>query len=112
MKKLFFLLLLLGMAGAMQLKAQNMDSLVSRQIAIKMKDSLILSDVQTDSIFQIVWGARVQKKQVWSQYRGSSDLHARLKQEDDRRDLHILDIIGEERYVLYQQKKWLLLLTN
>jgi len=92
--------------------SQSIDSAVTRAFANKMKDSLSLTRAQADSIFRIFRASRIEKRQVWSQYRASGDLQKRMLQEDNRRDSLIKTIIGDEKYAFYIQRRWHFLTSN
>jgi len=108
----FILSVILLIIVSSQAISQSIDSAVTRTFANKMKDSLSLTRGQADSIFRIFRASRIEKRQVWSQYRASGDLQKRMLQEDNRRDSLIKTIIGDEKYTLYMQRRWHFLTSN
>lgn len=100
------------LATTFQAKSQDIDSVVAKTFANKLRDSLALTQSQTDSIYQISKALRIEKRDVWAQYKNSKDLNQRMLQEDEKRDSLFRNVLGDEKFTLYFQKRRQFLLAN
>jgi len=78
---------------------------VAARIADRMKDSLLLSTVQRDSVYAINLRLHTQKMAARQQYTEMEALRQAIQQVENTRDGLYRPVLGEEKYQLYKQKK-------
>jgi hypothetical protein len=102
-------LIFLGLCVTAQTPYEQLASKISQ----KMKDSLLLTEVQRQSIYQINLELHNQKSSVWQQYNGSDSLlRLNLQLIENKRDSLYMPVLTEEQQVLYKQKKKSLVNNN
>lgn len=112
MKKIYCLLLMLVFIINKETSAQsNTSSQLSTRIADRLKDSLTLTSVQRDSIYQVNQRLALQKATIRQTVTGDS-LRIRIQKIENTRDSLYKPILGEEKYLLYKSKKITLLNNN
>lgn len=106
MKKICLLLLLSSLLGAGNASAQSsVQTALAERIAGKLKDSLSLSGAQKDSIYAINMLLSNQKNNLRSIYQNFDSLQFYTQQVEHTRDSLYRPVLGEEKYLLYRQKK-------
>ncbi|HEX2846418.1 MAG TPA: hypothetical protein VHN59_07705 [Chitinophagaceae bacterium] len=106
MKKICFLLLVSSFARIENASAQSaMHTAVAERITGKLKDSLFLSNGQRDSIYAINMLLSGQKNNLRSIYQDMDSLQIYTQRVEHTRDSLYRPILGEEKYLLYKQKK-------
>ena len=104
MKKGFILFILLCCISAV--KAQTGPGVeVASRIADRMKDSLLLSNLQRDSVYAINLKLHTQKMAARQQYAEPEALRQAIQAVENARDSLYRPVLGEEKFLLYQQKK-------
>lgn len=112
MKKMFFFNLLLVLILNKGVHAQSdISAQLSARIADRLKDSLSLTSVQRDGIYQVNQQLALQKYNARQTVTGDS-LRLRIQKIENTRDSIYKPILGEEKYMLYRSKKILLLNNN
>lgn len=107
MKKLVIVLGVITIS-IVKVQAQNNSEAVqlAHKIAKKMKDSLDLSAQQRQQIYGINMQLHNQKQAVRQQYSGNDSLlTVNIRAVERQRDSLYRPVIGEEKYLRYQQKK-------
>ncbi|HYF33138.1 MAG TPA: hypothetical protein VD993_18565 [Chitinophagaceae bacterium] len=106
---MFFFLFVIAVTA----KAQSSPAtLVADKIAQKMKDSLNLNDVQKLLIYQInlqLHEAKMLKRQL---YAGTDSLGIHVQRVENTRDSLYRTVLNEEKYLLYKEKKRVLVSNN
>ena len=101
--------LLIGIAS----KAQSaVAARISEKIAQRMKDSLSLTDQQKDSIYSVNILLNYKKGQLRKQYADMDLLQLHFQQVERLRDSLYKTILGDEKYLLYKDKKRYLISNN
>lgn len=85
---------------------------MSAHIAQKLQDSLGLSMVQRDSLYALNNRLQSQKMQVRLQYAGTDSLGYYFQRIENTRDSLYRPVLGDAKYLLYQQKKRYLISAN
>ena len=102
--------LLLGYRGAAQATTSDEAAL---QLATRMRDSLMLSTTQYDSIYAINQQINQRNTAARLQYSQQSDsLQASLQRIEYSRDPLYRPVLGVDKYLLYKSKKRALLTGN
>lgn len=112
MKKLsllFCIVYLWHYAG--QAQSSQAEQQASR-IAQRMSDSLSLTSLQKDGIYAISLDLINQSQAVFAQSPPSDSLQARLQRIENKRDPLYLPVLGNEKYLLYKQRKRTLVYGN
>lgn len=105
MQKLFFLLLL-GFTFLGVNAQSNPAEQVAHKIADKMRDTLVLTDAQRGQLYGINMRLHQQKMQARQQHGNDQDVVGKaLQQVENTRDSLYKEVLTEQQYVLYQQKK-------
>lgn len=78
---------------------------LAAKIADRMKDTLLLTTVQRDSVYQINLSLHEQKMAVRSQQSDSETMRQRFQEIENTRDGRYRTVLGEEKFLLYKQKK-------
>lgn len=92
--------------------AQNTPEQLSQHIAQKMKDSLFLTDVQKQSVYEVNMQLYGQKLAVRQQYNHSDSLGLKLQRIENRRDTLYFPLLSPQQYQLYKEKKRALISNN
>jgi hypothetical protein len=87
------------------INAQTPGEQIANRIANKMKDTLQLSDSQRVQIYQINLQLNQQKANLRTQYTNIDSLRIKIQLVENNRDALYHDILSEEKYYLYLQKK-------
>lgn len=104
--------LLLVLFFKSELNAQSdISSQLSARIADRLKDTLTLTTVQRDSIYQVNQKLALQKATVRQTVTGDS-LRVRIQKIENTRDSLYKPILGDEKYLRYKSKKVTLLNNN
>lgn len=100
----------------LEIQAQSNDNAealnLSHRIAKKIKDSLDLSALQRQEIYQVNMDLYNQKQAIRLQNPPVDSLQPRIQRIENKRDALYLPIIGNEKYQLYLQKKGNLVNNN
>lgn len=92
---------------------QNPVEIYASKISTRMKDTLSLTDSQRQKIYTLSKELGEQQKNVWLQYPSSDSLVQRhIQQLENSRDDLYRPVLGEEKYLLYREKKRMLLNNN
>lgn len=106
MKKICLLLLVLSVCGIEKTSAQSsIQTALAERIAVRLRDSLSLSSAQKDSIYTINMLISNQKNALRSTYQDAETLQFHTQRVEHTRDSLYRPILGEEKYLLYRQKK-------
>jgi hypothetical protein len=107
MKKICLLLLVSAFFGKEHVSAQSsIQTALAERIAGRLKDSLSLSGAQKDSIYAINMLIANQKNALRSTYQSDPDaLQFHTQRVEHTRDSLYRPVLGEEKYLLYRQKK-------
>ncbi|HEX2847225.1 MAG TPA: hypothetical protein VHN59_11800 [Chitinophagaceae bacterium] len=106
MKKICLSLLVLSFWGFEHVSAQSsIQTALAERIAGRLKDSLSLTIVQKDSIYAINMLIANQKNALRSVYQDLDELQFHTQRVEHTRDSLYRPILGEEKYLLYRQKK-------
>ncbi|TXJ29019.1 MAG: hypothetical protein E6Q24_04905 [Chitinophagaceae bacterium] len=106
MKKIHLLLLVMSILGIEHVSAQSsIQTVLAERIAGRLKDSLSLSLVQKDSIYAVNMLISNQKNSLRSIYQNLDSLQFHTQRVEHSRDSLYRRILGEEKYLLYRQKK-------
>ena len=97
-----FLVLLVA---ANNVNAQSASEQIADKIAQKMKDSLSLSTQQKTQLYTINIQLSDQKASVRQQYTGTDSLRIKMQRVENSRDSLYRPVLGEEKFILYRQKK-------
>lgn len=104
---IFFLLI------AVISKAQSAAAMqVAEKIAQRMKDSLLLTDQQKDSIYSLNILLSNKKAQLRRQYTNMDSLEHHFQLVESSRDSLYRIVLGEEKYQLYKTRKRNLVKSN
>jgi len=101
--KIIFCIVVLLVSGI--LRAQTPAEEIANKIALKMKDSLQLTDSQRMQIYNINIQISQQKSNMRSLYTGSDSLRIKIQLVEYTRDGLYHAIMSDEKYLLYLQKK-------
>lgn len=99
-----FSLLFLSASLKAQSAADNAHR-ISDHIANKMKDTLLLTSQQKDSLYAINTLLHLKKNNIWQQYAASDSLRWHLRKVENTRDSLYKRILTISQFSLYQQKK-------
>lgn len=111
MKKIIFSFLILFVA-IQEAASQTPAEQLANKIAKKMKDSLSLSELQQNQVYEINLQLSEQKSTVRKEYRTSPVLATKIQQVENMRDSLYKEVLTEQQYVLYRQKKRKLVNNN
>lgn len=93
-------------------QAQNHPSeVVAARVADKMRDSLSLTLVQRDSVYNVHIYLYRQKKRVFESFADDA-VGGKLQQVENRRDSLYRPILSPQQYRQYKQKKRMLISAN
>jgi hypothetical protein len=104
MKNTFISFLFLSVISY-SVNAQTAAEQLADKIAVKMKDSLSLSSEQKGQLYTINIQLSNQKASVRQQYAGTDSLQLKMQRVENTRDSLYRSVLGEEKYLLYRQKK-------
>lgn len=110
MKKITLTLLLLAIIHV--LSAQSPAETMAQKIAVKMKDSLLLTETQQQNIYNINLQLHQLKAQAWQQYSNRDSLRVVVQRIENTRDSLYHGVLPAEKYTLYLQKKRVLVSNN
>jgi hypothetical protein len=110
MKKIFALLLVI-MCG-FSATAQSAGEALAGRVAQKMADSLALSAYQKTQIYQINMQLHSRKLVARQQYSSGDSLIRQIQMIENTRDSLYRPVLTEEKYLLYKQKKAILISNN
>lgn len=100
------IVLLVFITSALLCEAQSTPSeLLAQKIALKMKDSLLLSGIQKDQVYTINMQLHEQKTLARQQSPALDSLGLKIQRIENRRDSLYRGVLTEEQYILYRQKK-------
>jgi hypothetical protein len=108
-KKLLFCLILAFVCAYAQ--AQTPAQNLATKIARKMKDSLALNEEQKNNLYEINMLLHNQKMQVRSLYVVPDSVLHYLQAVENSRDSLYQPVLTEQQYILYKEKK-ILLVSN
>ncbi|MGN6292961.1 MAG: hypothetical protein ACTHMV_09480 [Chitinophagaceae bacterium] len=111
MRKIF-LILIAVVSGTTFVSAQSPTQQVAATIAQKMKDSLQLSESQRLQVFNLNIEIANQKTAQRQTHINSDSLGYYLQRVENTRDSLYRPVLGEEKYLLYKQKKRNLVSVN
>ena len=78
----------------------------AENISNRMKDSLILSEIQFNAIYQATYFIGKQKESIWLQYASSDSLRIYLQRIENKRDsLYMQSLNDIGKYQQYLEKK-------
>lgn len=103
MKKLFIVLLTIAIATGSQ--AQTVAEDIAGRIAKKMKDSLSLNETQRQQVYDINMRLTSQKQAARAASTDRDIVGKELQRIENTRDGLYQPVLGEEKYLLYKQKK-------
>lgn len=86
-------------------RAQSPAQKVAAAIAKKMQDSLDLTDSQSESIYSINMNLSNRKYEARQQISNRDSLTRKFQKIENSRDSLYLPVLGNEKYLLYKQKK-------
>jgi type IV pilus biogenesis protein CpaD/CtpE len=78
---------------------------VASRIAQKMKDSLVLTETQREQVYNVNIQLSNQKQAARASATDPDELGRQLQQIENTRDGLYQPILGEEKFMLYKQKK-------
>lgn len=110
--KQFMIVAFTVMTGLAAHSQTNNGEALSAHISNKMRDTLNLSPQQRQDVFNLNQQLHQQKQQVRLQYPGGDSLAWRLQQVERTRDSLYRPVLGEEKYLLYKQRKTQLISSN
>lgn len=87
-------------------------AILANKIAVKMKDSLLLTDGQKQQVYQLNLQLHQSKATVRQQYAGTDSLRLRVQWVENTRDSLYRGVLDSEQYQLYLQKKRNLINNN
>lgn len=109
----FLLMTIFFLVTTVTSKAQNsFATQIAEKIAQRMKDSLLLSDKQKDSIYSLNIRLNNEKAQLRSQYADMDSLQYHTQRVEASRDSLYRTVLDEEKYRLYKTKKRNLITNN
>jgi ribonuclease HII len=111
MKKILLLTCLLGMMTMAEAQTTPAVAMADK-IALKMKDSLNLTDHQKGQLFQINMQLHESKAAIYQQYTHGDSLRIHLQRIENSRDSLYRAVLNEEKYRLYRQRKQNLISNN
>lgn len=114
MKKHIYILIVTVLSINTVTSAQSSDysTQLSKRIADKLKDSLTLTAMQRDSIYAINQDIANQKKSIRKVVFSTDSLKQSFQRLEHQRDNMYLNVLGQEKYLLYKSKKAALLNNN
>ena len=113
MKKILFVLTLVFCASVLQAQEQNNPAAkLAHHIADKMKDSLGLTNLQRAQVFQINMDLYKQKLSARKKSTDRTVVGAEMQQVEKSRDSLYQQVLTEQQYALYKQKKRNLVTTK
>jgi hypothetical protein len=106
------LILIVAVAGNTIASAQAPAQQIATKISQKMKDSLQLSEGQRLQVFDLNIEIANQKMTQRQLHANSDSLRYYLQRVENMRDSLYRPVLGEEKYLLYKQKKTKLISNN
>lgn len=106
MKYIFFLIVVLYSMGSY---SQTPAEQLANNLADRFKDSLALTSQQRGLLYDVNISLHNQKQAVRAQYQQPDSLRFHFQRIENTRDSLYRPIIGEEKYILYKEKKRFLL---
>ena len=108
-----FILVFVFMVGSLSARSQvSPAATVADKIAQKMKDSLSLTTSQKDQIYQVNMQLQESKINARQQYTGTDSARIYVQRIENTRDSLYRPILGEEKFLLYREKKTNLVNNN
>lgn len=104
-----YILLIFTMLFSIESMSQSPIEQVASKLADKLKDSLTLSSQQRTQIFDINISLANQKMALRSQYNQPDSLRFYFQKIENTRDSLYRPVLGEEKFLLYKEKKRFLL---
>jgi hypothetical protein len=99
--------------SAMVICAQTPGEHLAEKVAKKMKDTLSLTEAQKGEIHAINLQLYTQKQMVFQKYTSAADsLRFYIQRIENTRDTLYSTVLSQEKYIVYKQKKILLLFDN
>jgi hypothetical protein len=111
MKKIF-LLFFLVIAANIVLRAQTPSEQLAEKISRKMKDSLSLTDAQKMLLYNINMNISNQKLALRQEVTNVDSLRSKTQRVENLRDSFYRQVLTEEQFTLYKQKKSRLINNN
>ena len=111
MKKLFMTLFAIFIFGTV-FSQTNPATEVADKIAVKMRDSLSLSDSAKNAIYNINMFLHSEKMSARQQFGATDSLGRKIQQVENTRDSLYRNVLNEEKFQLYIQKKRNLISNN
>jgi hypothetical protein len=93
-------------------KAQSNSEIIANKIALKMKDTLQLTDNQKQQIYQINIQLAKQKLALRSQYNQVDSLRMKTQTIENSRDYQYAEVLSSDQFNIYRQKKTNLVNNN
>jgi hypothetical protein len=106
-----FILFTFFLLNSVNSKAQTAEDFAKR-IAEKMKDSLSLTDDEQSRLYDINMLLHQQKVIAREQYEGNDSLGIKIQNIENTRDSLYREVLHEDRFILYKQKKTALINNN
>lgn len=108
------LLIIILLLGCFQFAAAQSDpaTTVASKIAVRMKDSLSLTEQQKEQVYQLNLQLHQSKANVRQQYAGTDSLRLRVQWVENTRDSLYRQVLNTGQYELYLQKKRNLINNN
>jgi hypothetical protein len=103
--KIFFLIPIFSMAFAMHVNAQTPAEQLAEKIAGKMKDSLSLTETQKRQLYNINLQISSNKLAVRQQFSSPDSLRIMTQQAENMRDSLYRQVLTEQQFTTYRQKK-------
>ncbi|HYD20791.1 MAG TPA: hypothetical protein VEB40_04890 [Flavipsychrobacter sp.] len=104
MKAVFILLLVIA-APRLYAQTSNPATELAEKIAVKMKDTLGLTNVQKGQVYDVNLQLHEAKMAKRQQYTGTDSLQIHIQRVENMRDSLYRTVLGEEKYQLYLEKK-------
>jgi hypothetical protein len=99
--------------ACLQAKAQSATAqAIANKMANRMKDSLVLSDAQRDSVYSINIRLHNQKMSMRTNYTGTDSLTRKIQDVENSRDSLYHLVFTTDQYDAYKQKKKNLITNN
>ena len=89
--------------------AQSIHQSVASRIAIKMKDSLSLSEAQKNLVFSVNMRLSTEKSQVWQQHSHADSIMKYVQRVENKRDSLYRPILTAAQFETYIDKKHILI---
>lgn len=112
MKKIFMVTLLLTTINAAVCAQVGIGQGIAIKMARRMKDSLGLSTTEQQQLYIINLQLYNKKNELWSKYSNEDSLFIHTQKIEDTRDSLYKAVLINDKYLLYKQKKRLLISNN